>query len=578
MSHRFLLPLAIVGTAGLIAAFTPALAQAATGGQHTTTHTHAISATSSSSATSDAPATSDALSSATGVTPGVRTVHAPASTSHYSRVAARAGSAATDPNPDLAVAFTDGQISAFTIIANASITGYSTATAGGLSATLAWGDGTSTDYSDIGTSPTFSHQYTSTGVYTITLTVSDGAGDSATDTWEGMQTEGSEFTAYPPTRLLDTRKGIGAPAAPIGPKGTLKLQVGNPPIPESYGITAVVLNVTATQSTANGYLSVYGNEDTGGAPIPLPPTSNINFRTGVNVANLVIAPVGRDGLVDFYNGSAGKLDVLADVEGYFSVTEVAKYINIAPTRILDTRKGTGTGVVQQIPAGGNLTLTVAGAQKGAIPASGASAVAMNLTTVDAADNGVITAYPAGESMPASSNLNYSAGQTASNLAIVPLGTNGQVVFHNNGDGPVDLLADATGYFTTGDAPTGNAYVPLASPVRALHLIVPSDTPTPYSAGYGSWVTSMVFNATVTDTTGNGYLSLYPYDPNTPAALPSTSNLNYLTGQTVPNLAIVPNGTVPDTSFDPPMDEIGIYLGGHGSANVLLDMYGFFADQ
>jgi PKD domain len=570
VSHRFLLPLAIVGTAGLIAAFTPALAQASTGGQHATTHS--ISATPSSSAATDA------LSSTTGATSGVRTVHAPASTSHYSRVAARAGSVATDPNPDLAVAFTSGYISAFTITANASVTGYSTATTGGLSATVAWGDGTSTDYSDIGTSPTFSHQYTSTGVYSITLTVSDGAGDSATDTWDGMQTEGSEFTAYPPTRLLDTRKGIGAPAAPIGPKGTLKLQVGNPPIPESYGITAVVLNVTATQSTANGYLSVYANEDTGGEPISLPPTSNINFRTGVNVANLVIAPVGRDGVVDFYNGSAGKLDVLADVEGYFSVTEVAKYINIAPTRILDTRKGTGTGVVKQIPAGGNLTLTVAGAQKGAIPASGASTVAMNLTTVNAADNGVITAYPAGESMPASSNLNYYAGQTASNLAIVPLGTNGQVVFHNNGDGPVDLLADATGYFTTGGSTVGSAYVPLAAPIRALHLSVPSGTPTPYAPGFVTGASSMVFNATVTDTTGNGYLSLYPYDPNIPAALPSTSNLNYLTGQTVPNLAIVPIGTVPDTSFDPPAYEIGIYLGGHGSANVLLDLYGFFSDQ
>jgi PKD domain len=567
VSHRFLLPLAIVGSVGLIAAFTPTLAQATTAGQSATTH--AASTTLRSSAASATPGST---------TSGVLTLHAPAAMSHYSRQAARAGSVATDPNPDLAVDFTTGDISALGITFNASVTGYSTATTGGLSATVAWGDGTSTNYSNVGTTPSFSHAYTSTGVYSIMLTVSDGAGDSASNTWDGMQTEGSEFTAYPPTRVLDTRKGIGAPATPIASKGTLKLQVGNPPIPEPYGITAVVLNVTATQSTANGFLTVYGNQDTGGSPVTLPPTSNLNFRTGVNVANLVIVPVGRDGLIDFYNGSAGKLDVLADVEGYFSVTEVAKYVEVAPTRILDTRKGIGTGVIQQIPAGGNLTLTVGGAQKGVIPASGASAVAMNLTTVDATRNGVITAYPAGESLPASSNLNYSAGQTAANMAIVPLGTNGQVVFHNNSDGPVDLLADATGYFTSGDATAGSAYVPFSSPARALRLTVPSGPPTPFAPGFVTGASSMVFNATVTAPTGNGYLSLYPYDPNTPGALPSTSNLNYLTGQTVPNLAIVPIGTVPDTSFDPPAYEIGIYLGGHGSAEVLLDLFGFFSAQ
>jgi PKD domain len=315
VSHRFLLPLAIAGSVGLIAAFTPALAQAATGatagGQHAATHS--VSAT--------AGAGASVMSS------GDQTLRAPASTSHYSRQAARAGSVATDPNPDLAVAFTSGDISALGITFNASVTGYGTATTGGLSATVDWGDGTSTDYSDVGTAPSFSHVYNSTGVYSITLTVSDGAGDTASNTWTGMQTEGSEFTAYPPTRVLDTRKGIGAPAAPIAPKGTLKLQVGNPPIPESYGITAVVLNVTATQSAANGFLTVYGDEDSGGTPVALPPTSNLNYRTGQTVPNLAIVPIGTvpdttsnpptyD--IGIYLGGHGSANVLLDLFGFFS--------------------------------------------------------------------------------------------------------------------------------------------------------------------------------------------------------------------------------------------------------------------
>ncbi len=101
-------------------------------------------------------------------------------------------------------------------------------------------------------------------------------------------------------------------------------------------------------------------------------TSDINFLTGQNIADLVIVPVGTNGIVDFYNGSPkGTVDAIADVEGYFSLTEVNKFVNIAPTRILDTRKGIGTGgAAAQVPANGNLTLTVPGAGNGAIPTTG----------------------------------------------------------------------------------------------------------------------------------------------------------------------------------------------------------------
>jgi hypothetical protein len=201
--------------------------------------------------------------------------------------------------------------------------------------------------------------------------------------------------------------------------------------------------------------------------------------------------------------------------------------------------------------------------------------------VDGTHAGVITAYPAGQSMPTASNVNYAAGRTAANTAIVPLGTNGQVVFHNNSSGPVDLIADASGYFTPEEASGGNAYVPWPTPIRDLDTRpnpLPSGTPSGYWPGWVDWATSEVFNATVVAPSGNGFLSLYPYDPKIPDALPTTSNLNYLTGQTVPGLAIVPLGTVPDTTFDPPVDEIGIYLGGHGSANVILDLFGFFANS
>ena len=567
MSRRFVLPLAVLGSISLAAGLVPALAEAAT-------PAHGAAARS-------ATATASSSLAAKAGSAGVRMLRAPVTTSHHLHESVT-GATANDPNPNLAAEFDSGDIGAFTFTFNASVSGYTTTTSGGLSATVEWGDGTTSNYSDVSTSPSYSHQYGSTGVYSVTLIVSDGAGDAASSTWSGVQTEGSEYTPYPPTRILDTRKGIGAPESPLAAKGTLKLQVGNVPIPEPYGITAVVLNVTATKAAAGGFLSVYGDDDSGGTPVPLPQTSNLNFAPGKDVANLVIVPVGSNGIVDFYNGAPGSVGVIADVQGYFSVTEVNKYVGVAPTRVLDTRKGIGTNVVAKIPANGNVTLTLPGAGKGVIPtAARLSAVALNLTVTNPTSVGNITAYPAGETQPVTSNVNYVAGQTVANSAIVPVGTKGQVVFHNNSTGSVDLIADATGYFTAGQVAGGNAYVPFSAPIRELDTRPGSlayGTPTPFYPGYDNSATSAVYNATVTKPTSGSFLALYPYDPQTPNALPTTSTLNFNANDTVANLAIVPIGTVPDTSFNPPAYEIAIYLNGKGTAQVILDLFGFFDDK
>jgi hypothetical protein len=78
------------------------------------------------------------------------------------------------------------------------------------------------------------------------------------------------------------------------------------------GVSAVVLNVTVTNTDAPGYITVYPD----GVSPPL--ASNLNFVAGQTVPNLVVAPVGADGNVDFYNGSTSTVQLVADVSGYFS--------------------------------------------------------------------------------------------------------------------------------------------------------------------------------------------------------------------------------------------------------------------
>ena len=485
---------------------------------------------------------------------------------------------------DVGVSVSAEDSSAFGVTATAAVTGW---TETGLEVEFDWDDAqfSFTNTAISGDSITFSHSYAELGSYSISVSVSNGAGLYVVDNLTNVSLAGSEYTAYGPTRILDTRKGLGAAAAPLPAGEVLPLQVVGAGISGDTipaGITAVVLNVTVTQPTANGYLTVFGDQDQSGTPQPIPDTSNINFHTGQNIPNLVVVPVGANGVVDFYNGSpTGSTDVIADVAGYFWQNISSRYVPIDPARILDTRKGVGTGVVAKIPADGSITLKVDGSGSGAVPADDVTAVALNLTAVDSTRNGVITAYPAGETLPTVSNVNYSAGQTAANMAIVPVGTNGQVVFHNNSTGPVDLIADAFGYYTSTGAAGSSAYLPLSAPERVLDtrksggpLVAGDPAYLPFfTAAYDM---AGVFNATVTAPTGNGFLSVYPFDPDDPSAVPSTSNVNYLTNQTIPNLVIASPGTVEDEQYD--TYDLGLYLGGKGTAQVILDWFGVFQDQ
>ena len=164
------------------------------------------------------------------------------------------------------------------------------------------------------------------------------------------------YTSLTPARILNTKNGTGAPQTPVGAGGTLKLTVeGVGGVPAS-GVAAVVLNVTVTQPTQSGYITVSPDG------VARPTVSNLNFSPGETVPNLVVAPVGADGEVDLYNGSPGTVQLIADVSGYFtgggSATNGA-FTSLTPARILNTKNGTGAPQTP-VGAGGTLKLTVEG--------------------------------------------------------------------------------------------------------------------------------------------------------------------------------------------------------------------------
>ncbi|MEA2829159.1 MAG: hypothetical protein QOG43_3598, partial [Actinomycetota bacterium] len=90
-----------------------------------------------------------------------------------------------------------------------------------------------------------------------------------------------------------------------------------------------------------------------------------------------------------------------------------------------------------------LALQVTG--RGGLPASGVTAVVLNVTATDATQGGFVTAYPAGSPRPNASSLNFTAGDTVPNLVVVPVGSGGVIYLYNR-TGTVNLVADVAGWF------------------------------------------------------------------------------------------------------------------------------------
>lgn len=113
----------------------------------------------------------------------------------------------------------------------------------------------------------------------------------------------------PPYRMLDTRNGTGGVSGPVSAGATVHLPVAGRGWVLPSGVSAVVLNVTATLATRSGWIAVWG----GGTQ---PATSSLNFDAGKTVSNLVVTPVAPDGTVSLNNGSGGTVQLVADVFGY----------------------------------------------------------------------------------------------------------------------------------------------------------------------------------------------------------------------------------------------------------------------
>jgi hypothetical protein len=122
----------------------------------------------------------------------------------------------------------------------------------------------------------------------------------------------------------------------------------------------------------------------------------------------------------------------------------AAFFTLPPCRVVDTRDAPGPHGGPALVAGGDRVFTVAG--RCGVPAS-ARAIAMNATVAGPGAAGNLRFYPGGASLPLASAINYAAGQTRGNNAIVPLSPAGSLAVRcTQASGTTHFILDVTGYF------------------------------------------------------------------------------------------------------------------------------------
>jgi len=182
----------------------------------------------------------------------------------------------------------------------------------------------------------------------------------------------SSFVPVAPVRVLDTRSDLGLAAVTDGVAGTLMV-TGSIPTATSGGVvnavvvpagaTAVVLNVTAVNPTAGGYVSLRPGDATGA-----PTVSTLNVTAGgtfPNGATITIPTTGAHAgeIQVWYEAeytTVGSTELLIDIAGYYELagasgaltnSQIKNICGVNGTTACEVGlKGPGGGIVFMTPS------------------------------------------------------------------------------------------------------------------------------------------------------------------------------------------------------------------------------------
>jgi len=228
------------------------------------------------------------------------------------------------------------------------------------------------------------------------------------------------------TRLLDTRSATRLAAGSltrIAVRGT-----GKAPL----GAVAAALTVHALGGLADGYLTVFP------CSVTLPAASSLNVTAGVPVTNHVQVRLDSYGGVCIYSSTA--VHVVVDMSAWFGTGATAAYHPVDPTRVLDTRDGTG-GV--QGPRSTEVAVQVAGV--GGLPAADVlRSVVATVAALAPAGEGYLTVHECRSPVPQVSMVRFPVGVAASASVVGLDDASGRWCVLPSVS--TQLVVDVTGYF------------------------------------------------------------------------------------------------------------------------------------
>jgi hypothetical protein len=192
------------------------------------------------------------------------------------------------------------------------------------------------------------------------------------------------------------------------------------------------MNVTATQPSTAGYLTVYPCDT------ELPNASNVNFVAGQTRPNAAIVGTGTNGEICVYASTT--TNVIVDVMGYFGAADGTNYWPHISLRRWDSRSNVSGGPAPRLNAGTFFTYTMSTSYR-----PGDVAV-LNVTIAEPSTAGFVSVYPCAQGVPATSNLNFAAGQTVANTVMVKLDANRRFCVYTSA--PTYFIIDQNGTFFT----------------------------------------------------------------------------------------------------------------------------------
>ncbi|HJQ00361.1 MAG TPA: DNRLRE domain-containing protein, partial [Jatrophihabitans sp.] len=248
------------------------------------------------------------------------------------------------------------------------------------------------------------------------------------------------YVPLSPTRLVDTRYGIGLPQAKLAPGSTTAIQVGGL-VGVPTDASAVFVMLTAITTGAAGYFSPYPAGATRPANVSLNYLANSSTIAGAAV------DLGTGGQFNLWIGTAGTaIDVIVDVVGYYSATPGAgAAFTPASARVYDSRIAPEVA----LSASGSRTVPVAGVAGVPAVSAGIGAFAFSAQIVHSGSGvGYLTMAPGDQSSGAVAAVFFSAGSNVrSDLVVVPAGSDGTVTLVNSSPDPINVILDVEGWFS-----------------------------------------------------------------------------------------------------------------------------------